>query len=164
MKCPIVKSGVPRDGRRKRRASFLLTVWATALIFGVIQTCCASIAAPGPYDHETHTFTGAAPVATQDQDHEFGNHNHFLAAHPLDEQNPSGHDRCQGIDAFHNVPVIASATLKSVDDNDPKTPSFATPITNIIFNGYAFAVYRSHYSNVHITSPPVYLTTLRLRL
>ncbi len=167
MRNPNVSSRVSRVDRRKRRAGFLLTYWATALIIGVLQPCCESIAAAVPHDHEATAAAGKATVAAQEMsthNHGVGNHDRAIAADQANTQSSPEHVHCQGIEAFHNLPAVTSSMLTFVDGDEKKPPSLTSLNSSAVFAGYEFAVNWNRYSNVHTSSPPIYLRTLRLRL
>jgi hypothetical protein len=142
MRAHFTRTPDARTGRHKRRAGFLLTYWVAVLLFGILQSCCAS----------------AADVLVPD-------HADIFGAVPGVNEHGSRHFYCQGLDALHNATLIASPVVNFGDDNEQKPPVLASSNT-LDRAGDAIAAYRGDgpANDLATFSPPIYLTTLRLRL
>jgi hypothetical protein len=142
MRAHFTRTANTQPGRRKRRAGFLLTYWAAVLLFGILQPCCASAADVVPPGH-ANLLDGGTVV----------------------NEHGSRHSYCLGLDALHNAPLIASPVVNFGDDDEPAASYLAS--SNYLDDaGAATAAYRGDYlaNDLATFSPPIYLTTLRLRL
>ena len=132
-------SYLPTRARLRRVAPWVLTFWAAFLLLTFMQPCCEVLAAALPHDH-SHLNTGSHHDDTDDV--------------------PAHHDHCTKFQNLHSI----------LPDTIPLTAEGEYAWSIVVDAGSSAWSSRSKHTTVshtpfhHGTSPPLYLSTLRLRI